>query len=139
MAVLPTPGSPIRAGLFLVRRERICTTRRTSSSRPITGSSLPWRARAVRSRPYFSRAWKVDSGFWLVTDWDPRTSRSDFKIASLLKPYCESRLPSGLSAKPSNRCSVEVYSSPMPFAKRSAALKASAVEWARPGCPVLLP
>ena len=34
-------------------------TRRISSSRPITGSSLPWRASSVRSRPYFSRAWKV--------------------------------------------------------------------------------
>ncbi len=56
MAVLPTPGSPIRAGLFLVRRERIWTIRRISSSRPITGSSLPVRARAVRSRPYFARA-----------------------------------------------------------------------------------
>ncbi len=30
MAVLPTPGSPIKAGLFLVRRERICTMRRIS-------------------------------------------------------------------------------------------------------------
>jgi hypothetical protein len=27
IAVLPTPGSPIRQGLFLVRRLRICTTR----------------------------------------------------------------------------------------------------------------
>ena len=30
MAVLPTPGSPIRAGLFLVRRERIWMTRSIS-------------------------------------------------------------------------------------------------------------
>ncbi|MPN13686.1 hypothetical protein SDC9_161010 [bioreactor metagenome] len=41
MAVLPTPGSPISTGLFLVRRDRIWITRRISSSRPITGSSLP--------------------------------------------------------------------------------------------------
>ncbi len=44
MAVLPTPGSPISTGLFLVRRERTWITRRISSSRPITGSSLPLRA-----------------------------------------------------------------------------------------------
>ena len=50
MAVLPTPGSPIRQGLFFVRRERIWMTRWISSSRPITGSSRPLRASAVRSR-----------------------------------------------------------------------------------------
>jgi len=41
IAVLPTPGSPISTGLFLVRRESICIIRRISSSRPITGSNLP--------------------------------------------------------------------------------------------------
>ena len=30
MAVLPTPGSPMRTGLLLVRRERTCITRRIS-------------------------------------------------------------------------------------------------------------
>ena len=50
MAVLPTPGSPISTGLFLVRRDRTWMVRRISSSRPITGSSLPSRAAAVRSR-----------------------------------------------------------------------------------------
>ena len=55
MAVLPTPASPISTGLFLVRRERICITRRISLSRPMTGSSLPSRACWVRSREYFSR------------------------------------------------------------------------------------
>ena len=49
MAVLPTPGSPISTGLFLVRRLRIWMVRRISSSRPITGSSFPSRAAAVRS------------------------------------------------------------------------------------------
>ena len=56
IAVLPTPGSPISTGLFLVRRERTWITRRISSSRPITGSSLPSSASEVRSRPYFSSA-----------------------------------------------------------------------------------
>ena len=54
MAVLPTPGSPISAGLFLVRRERIWITRSISVLRPITGSSLLSRASWVRSRPYAS-------------------------------------------------------------------------------------
>ena len=57
MAVLPTPGSPISTGLFFVRRERTWITRRTSSSRPITGSSLPASAASVRSRPKRSSAW----------------------------------------------------------------------------------
>ena len=35
MAVLPTPGSPRRIGLFFVRRERIWMMRSTSLSRPI--------------------------------------------------------------------------------------------------------
>ena len=56
MAVLPTPGSPMSTGLFLVRRESTWMMRRTSSSRPITGSSLPRRATSVRLRAYFSKA-----------------------------------------------------------------------------------
>src|SRR5512132_3526789 len=40
MAVLPTPASPIRTGLFLVRRERIWIRRRISLSRPVTGFGL---------------------------------------------------------------------------------------------------
>jgi len=55
MAVLPTPASPIRTGLFLVRRQRIWMRRRISVSRPMTGSNLPSRAILVRSREYFSR------------------------------------------------------------------------------------
>ncbi len=56
-AVLPTPGSPIRTGLFLVRRDSTWITRRISASRPITGSRSPSRARWVKSTPYFSSAW----------------------------------------------------------------------------------
>ena len=50
MAVLPTPGSPIRTGLFLVRLDSTWMVRRISSSRPMTGSTLPSRAAWVRSR-----------------------------------------------------------------------------------------
>src|SRR5574337_794950 len=57
IAVLPVPGSPIRTGLFFVRRESTWITRRISSSRPITGSSLPLSAASVRSRPNFASAW----------------------------------------------------------------------------------
>ena len=61
MAVFPTPGSPIKTGLFLVRRCNTCTVRRISSSRPMTGSSLPCSARSVRSMVYFSKAWRCSS------------------------------------------------------------------------------
>ena len=86
-AVLPTPGSPISTGLFLVRRARICMTRRISTSRPITGSSLPRRASSVRSRAYCSSARNVDSGFCEVTRWLPRTDVSACRIASREAPW----------------------------------------------------
>ncbi len=60
MAVLPTPASPSSTGLFFVRRLRICMVRSISFSRPMTGSSLPWRASSVRSRPKLSRAGVFD-------------------------------------------------------------------------------
>ena len=58
----PRPGSPSRIGLFLVRRERTVIARRTSSSRPMTGSSRPAFASAVRSREYFSSACRKAPG-----------------------------------------------------------------------------
>ena len=51
IAVLPTPASPMRTGLFLVRRQRIWMTRRISFFRPMTGSISLLRASSVRSRP----------------------------------------------------------------------------------------
>ena len=57
MAVLPTPGSPKRIGLFFVRRDKICKTRRISSSRPITGSIFPAFANSFKFLPYFSKDW----------------------------------------------------------------------------------
>ena len=77
MAVLPTPGSPISTGLFLVRRESTWMTRRISSSRPMTGSSLPLRASSVRSLASIAAsAWYFSSGLGSVTRWVPRTSTS---------------------------------------------------------------
>lgn len=63
MAVLPTPAGPTRAGLFLVLRLRIWIVRRISSSRPMTGSSFPCRARSVRSMEYFLRV-SPGAGSW---------------------------------------------------------------------------
>ena len=52
MAVLPTPGSPIKTGLFLLLRDNILTTFLISSSLPITGSTLLSKTFLVISRPY---------------------------------------------------------------------------------------
>src|ERR1044072_1624971 len=52
MAVLPTPGSPMRTGLFLVRRDSTWMTRRISSSRPLTGSGLAFRGGVGGARPW---------------------------------------------------------------------------------------
>ena len=73
MAVLPTPGSPMSAGLFLVRRARICTTRSISFLRPITGSSSPRRASSVRSTPSCSRtvlSFSLRAGCCELPCWD---------------------------------------------------------------------
>ena len=65
--VFPVPGSPISTGLFLVRRDKIWTIRRISSSRPITGSIFPSLASCVRLTPYFSTALMPCSGFICCT------------------------------------------------------------------------
>mmetsp|Transcript_46368 Transcript_46368/g.110416 ORF Transcript_46368/g.110416 Transcript_46368/m.110416 type:complete len:336 (+) Transcript_46368:228-1235(+) len=55
-AVLPTPGSPTKQTLFFVLRDRICSTRSTSFSRPMTGSSLPSLAASTRFVPNLANA-----------------------------------------------------------------------------------
>ncbi len=107
-AVLPTPGSPISTGLFLVRRESTCTTRRISASRPMTGSSLPSSARAVRSTAYFSSASYVDSASWLVTFRFPRTAVTAWRRVSSVTPCWASSSLTGVSTtvSASSRCSV---------------------------------
>ena len=54
-AVLPTPGSPRRTGLFFVLLARIWITRSISFSLPTTGSSLCSCAARVKSVPNSSR------------------------------------------------------------------------------------
>ena len=49
IAVLPTPASPVRIGLFCRRRINTSMIWRISASRPSMGASWPARARAVRS------------------------------------------------------------------------------------------
>ena len=60
-AVLPTPASPVRIGLFWRRRIRMSTIWRISASRPMTGSISPFLARSVRLIVNWSRA-----GVWLT-------------------------------------------------------------------------
>ena len=50
-AVLPTPGSPIKHGLFFVLLDKIWITLSISSFLPITGSRFPSAARLVKSVP----------------------------------------------------------------------------------------
>ena len=108
IAVLPTPGSPISTGLFLVRRCRIWIVRRISSSRPITGSSLPWRARSVRSRVYFARASRWPSASWFDTLWPPRIDSIARSRCSRVAPCClNSRPASPLSSSRASRNSSE--------------------------------
>ena len=106
-AVLPTPGSPISTGLFLVRRDSTWTTRRISLSRPITGSSLPSRAAAVRSTPYLSSASYDASGSGVVTLRPPRRPGMAASIAAASRPNEPVR------ARASSRWSVETNVSPI--------------------------
>ena len=55
IAVLPTPGSPIRTGLFFVFLDNILVILRISSSLPITGSIFPALTSLMILRPYFSK------------------------------------------------------------------------------------
>src|SRR4051812_27670954 len=113
MAVLPTPGSPIRTGLFFVRRERTWMTRRISSSRPITGSRRPAAAASVRSLPNLASASYLSSGLSSVTRCGPRTLAIASATAPFVAPALRSASPAGelWPARESRRCSVEMYSS----------------------------
>ena len=96
IAVLPTPGSPISTGLFLVRRCKTWIVRRISSSRPITGSSLPCPASAVKSRVYFSSAWRASSSWAPVTRSPARISSIASRSRSASTSCSRSSLASGV-------------------------------------------
>mmetsp|Transcript_69472 Transcript_69472/g.122629 ORF Transcript_69472/g.122629 Transcript_69472/m.122629 type:complete len:216 (-) Transcript_69472:1056-1703(-) len=67
IAVLPTPGSPIKHGLFFVRRPRTWMTRSISFCRPTTGSRRPARARSVRFTANSAKMLSPFSFFGLAT------------------------------------------------------------------------
>src|SRR5258705_2968311 len=104
IAVLPTPGSPISTGLFFVRRWRIWIVRRISSSRPLTGSSFPSRARSVRSIVYFLSASRWPSASAESTPAPPRTASIAVSSALRVRPASFSRRPmSPLSSAAASR------------------------------------
>jgi hypothetical protein len=121
MAVLPTPGSPMRTGLFFVRRARIWITLRISRSRPMTGSMLSSATMAVRSREYSSRRgvladWaepflRGDSA--LLGSWRSPAGAREERRRSELRPArlrkASKMLPSSLAAA-STICSVPMNS-----------------------------
>src|SRR5262245_51603429 len=83
-------------------------TRRISSSRPITGSSLPERARSVRSSVYFFSASRCPSASGPATFSPPRTALIASSIAFRLPPLCLSSRPaSPLSSASASRNSSE--------------------------------
>ncbi len=114
MAVLPTPGSPMRAGLFFVRRDRIWMTRSISFSRPMTGSSLPARAASVRLIPSWSTVGVLLARFvsWADGPADElcdRTRMTSWRTLSRLTPSDSSTpaaIPSPSRTRPRSRCSV---------------------------------
>mmetsp|Transcript_50477 Transcript_50477/g.109820 ORF Transcript_50477/g.109820 Transcript_50477/m.109820 type:complete len:297 (-) Transcript_50477:125-1015(-) len=126
IAVFPTPGSPISTGLFFVRRASTWMTRRVSSSRPITGSSLLDSASVTRSRPYLESAWKFSSPVSLATFREPRSSFMACSILAALKLAADraSRMLFGLMAarKRSGRLRCE---SPCAFCSFSASFRAA--------------
>ena len=110
MAVFPTPGSPIRTGLFLVFLERIRITLRISESRPMTGSNFPAFACSTKSMPYFFKARNEFSGVFVVTFCPPRRLSNVFLIFfSLSSKFLKNCLKvAGLptQTRPRRRCSV---------------------------------
>ena len=101
-------------GLFLVRRERICSTRRISSSRPITGSSLPLRASSLRLSAYLPSALNSCEAVCESTVAPLRNVRiasiSSFSVAPARLSRSAAAPRSATS--PSSRCSTEAYLSP---------------------------
>ena len=65
IAVLPTPGSPIKTGLFFVLRDNILVILLTSSSLPIIGSIFLFLTSSMIFLPYFSNTFSFSS-FWYI-------------------------------------------------------------------------
>ena len=97
--------------MFLVRRERICNTRRISSSRPITGSSLPLRAISLRFMAYLPNALNSCCEVCESTVAPLRNSRmaatKSFSVAPLRFSISDAAPRS--ATRPNKRCSTEAY------------------------------
>ena len=122
MAVLPTPGSPTSIGLFFVRRERICSTRRHSSSRPITGSSLPVRASSLRFIAYLPNASNSFSAVCESTVAPLRNCRTASIRSLSVAPFCfsSSAATPRSATRARSRCSTDAYLSLNFFVKSTA-------------------
>mmetsp|Transcript_14144 Transcript_14144/g.59839 ORF Transcript_14144/g.59839 Transcript_14144/m.59839 type:complete len:298 (+) Transcript_14144:1635-2528(+) len=117
MADLPTPGSPMRQGLFLVRRPRIWVTRMISFDRPMHGSSLASSACLVRSEPNSSRVGVLEPpaappapGAAPTASWDSPTMRITCEriLEGSASRFSSTRAatPSPSRRRPRRRCSV---------------------------------
>ncbi|MPM73940.1 hypothetical protein SDC9_120925 [bioreactor metagenome] len=132
IAVFPTPGSPIKTGLFLVFRLRMRITSLISPSRPITGSSFCFCAKATRSLAYLLSASYVSSGLSPVTRAAPRTVLSAVKKSCSLIVKRLNRaftIRSGDDIRPMKRCSTERYSSFILSAILPASCMALSISW----------
>ena len=126
IAVLPTPGSPIKHGLFFVFLDKILITFLISESLPITGSNFCSLANWVKSWPYFLSTSYVSSGLSEVTLVFPLTSDKAFKNSFLVILYLRNKsliLLFALSKIPIIICSTETYSSFIFLAMFSASAK----------------
>src|SRR5882757_832225 len=124
MAVLPTPGSPIKTGLFLVRRHRIWMTRSTSPSRPTSGSREPSEAACVRSR-LNSASSEVSFGRAVVV-FSPDVRASSSRNVERRSPRSiKISAPKHFSSRkmPSRRCSVPTCFTPSRSASSPAILR----------------
>ncbi|MNT01309.1 hypothetical protein D3C72_1357700 [compost metagenome] len=108
----------------MVRRCRIWIARRISSSRPITGSSLPMRARSVRSMVYFFSASRWPSASALLTDSPPRTAWMADSSDLRFRPFSRAMRPASplSSATASRNSSLAMNWSPRLMASFSVAL-----------------
>src|SRR5216684_916696 len=124
MAVLPTPGSPMSTGLFLVRRHRIWMTRSTSPSRPTSGSSEPSEAAWVKSR-LNSASSDVSFGRAAVAFSPEVRANSSRKVDSRSPRSINISAPKHFSSRriPSSKCSVPTCLWPSRSASSAAILR----------------
>ena len=66
IAVFPTPGSPIKTGLFFVLLDKTCISLLISSSLPMTGSNCPLEALIVKLTANLFNVSKPDSALLFI-------------------------------------------------------------------------